>query len=72
MSPKIPNRILIKEYLKDIKNTNNLKYSSKNYDYYFVHITKCGGTFLRDALKDILKPSAMYTNNHELKLYHIP
>ena len=41
-----------------------------NYDYYYVHPTKTGGTFL----KNILLNSSLniYTNRHELKINHIP
>ena len=40
-----------------------------NYDYYYVHPTKTGGTFL----KNILLNSSLniYTNRHELKINHI-
>ena len=68
----IPKRILIKEALKDLKSTYLLHQFVGNYDYFFVHLTKCGGTFLRDVLQDILSSSKLYTNNHELKLFHIP
>jgi hypothetical protein len=67
----IPFRYKLKENLKDLKNSYQLKSTVLDYDYYFVHITKAGGTFLKDCLRSIVN-ERVYFDNHDLKIYNIP
>ena len=70
INPSAPLRLKLKERLKDIKNSLIVGSASNLYDFYFIHVAKAGGSFLRDCLKDILAES-VYFDNHELKLSHI-
>lgn len=67
----IPLRFRLKENLKDLKNSYQLRFTVRDYDYYFVHVTKAGGTFLKDCLRSILN-ERVYFDNHDLKIYNVP
>ena len=62
-------KLYIKEKCKDLYYKYRLR-TIDSYNYYYVHPTKTGGTFL----KNILLNSSLnvYANRHELKVNHIP
>lgn len=68
----IPKRIIVKDFLNDIRNKYVFTQATKSYDYIFIHPTKCGGTFLRSSLCDILSDYKLYANHHEIKISHLP
>ena len=62
-------KIHLKENLKDLRYRHNLK-TNNNFDFYYVHPTKTGGTFLANILEN--SSLNIYKDRHELKMYHIP
>ena len=59
----------IKESVKDIVYQNRIR-NSQQFDFYYIHPTKTGGTYLKNVLME--SPISVYANAHELKSYHAP